>query len=202
MQETSRLRLWFWLMVVPAGAIFILTILLRQSAQIAADKRLEQEYAEQRAAGERAQADREAERLGKQKTAGERCARLARSMLEARSDDALLILVTPPHCDVGCDLVASANRVTEQYAGLGLRGLWVATAQQRETRAPTPSAMKRIVVPDCSAFLSGRQSDFIVLGRDGSVVHHGLAAAGPMHYPRESNDATLLDAVRSGMATR
>ena len=202
MQESSRLRLWFWLMVVPAGAIFILTILLRQSAQIAADKRLEQQYAEQRADAERAQADRETERVGKQKSAAERCARLARGMLEARGNDALLILVTPPHCDTGCPLVASANRITEQYAGLGLRGLWVTTAQQRETHAATPSAMKRIVVPDCSAFLAGRQSDFIVLGRSGAVAHHGMAAGNLDDYPLDHGEAAMLDAVRAGMAMR
>jgi hypothetical protein len=41
-----------------------------------------------------------------------------------------------------------------------------------------------------------------VLGRNGAVAHHGLAASAPLHAPRESSEATLLEAVRAGMAMR
>jgi hypothetical protein len=195
MQDSSRLRLWFWLTVVPAGAIFVLTILLRQSAEIAADKRLEQAYAERRASDEQAQREREATRIAVQQAAAERCARLARGMLEVRSDDALLIMVTNNYCGEQCSLIDSANRLTAQYAGLGLRGLWVATSQSLQGRPPAPSAMQRLVVPDCSAFLGHRDSDFIVFGRDGRVVHHGLAASAPTLGRQSENEATLLAAI-------
>ena len=88
------------------------------------------------------------------------------------SDDALLILVSQPQCDMNCELVAATHRLTEQYAGLGLRGLWVTTAQPTR-RTATPLA--GIVVPDCAGFLGARRSDFLVLGRNGVVTDGGLA---------------------------
>lgn len=196
MKPYSRLRIWIWIVVLPIIIVSFLTLFLREAARNAEGRpqsaEIDQDAAEAYSKSlERAAAAR-VEREQQQVDEARQCARMVRPMLNRPDEGPLLMVLTGDDCRTGCSQLEFANALMDDYARLGLGGVWVKVRDQPpiSERDPAP-AMSRMVVSQCSALLGGRTEFWAVFDRRGEPL-----AMPPYYQLADSSPAERLEAMR------
>ena len=196
MKSYSRLRIWVWIVFLPILAVSFLTLFLRDAARNAEGRPQDFEPDPNAAEAynkslERAAALR-AEREQQQVDEARQCARMVRPMLNRPEQGPLLMVLTGHDCRRTCGQLEFANALMDDYARLGLGGVWVKVRDEPiiGERDPAP-AMSRMVVSQCSTLLGGRSEFWAVFDRSGEPL-----AMPPYYRQGDSSEAEQLEAMR------
>lgn len=200
MKASSRVRIWVWIVVLPIAISLFLTVALREAARHAEGQpnssELDRVYAESAARSAEQAKQARAAREAKHVEDAKHCARMVTPMLSRPDEGPLLIVLTGHSCRSPCELPGYANALMEDYARLGLGGVWVTLHGEDkpsagEDRAP---AMSRVVVSQCSAAIGGQSESWILLDHNDTLL--GMAPLGP---PAERLLPEQLEAMRTAV---
>jgi hypothetical protein len=198
LKSTSRLRIWIWIVALPLAVAIFLTLALREAARNAEgrpqDSELDRIAAEANAGASERAAEARAAREQQQVDDARHCGRMVRPMLNRAEEGPLLLVLTGHACSERCEQLNYANALMDDYARLGLAGVWITVhaggdAHTSQDRAPALSAM---VVSQCSSLLGGRSEFWALLDSGGEPL-----AMPPYYNLTDSSLPERLEAMRT-----
>jgi hypothetical protein len=189
LDNLTRLRGWFYVLVLPLLVVGVLTVTLRRAGGEKEQLRARQELeARERAASQTANAvtvDLQRKNLARWRALLEQCVQVTRNGTEQAGriwhDRVTVLAVTGARCPYHhCDGVEQLLPLVDTYAHERVDALRVFSrqgrvqAQERESASGSDVAtLAEVVVPACAGVTQWADPEFIIVGRDGSVADGG-----------------------------